>query len=198
MLSKDQWLQASNAYAVSIISALVFSIVLCSPECDGLRAVLGMSFMFVWVYLVHRFLHLLPRTGPLRYLNWHWIFHHEPLPGISRGVSLGIEAINDLGVNLSVLLIQLFTGWYAVPFSVVLLHTIWYTSVHIVNYSLIGSPVHKHHHTQDDVNFGPDVMDHIYGTNQSTHHEDLLPMCVNLMVAFLIVYALKKTVHWVD
>ena len=187
-----------DAYGMIILAAGCFSILLVSPERSGFAAILGLSFMYFWVYFFHRCLHELPTEGPLRYINTHWIFHHQPLKILARWVELLLETINDSAMSLTVLWLQGMTGIWLVPTSVILFYAIWYTSVHIVNYSIIGSPVHKDHHKNVGTNFGPDVLDQLFGTSHTGVKEDLVPFCLNMILAFFIVYGLKQTFKWKD
>jgi len=198
VFSKENLLDGINAYGLTILAAAAFSIILASPERSMVSAIFGICFMYCWVYFFHRALHFLPTEGPLRYLNTHWIFHHQPLKILDRRVELALEAFNDLAMSLSVLAFQIITGLPTIPTSVILFYAIWYTSVHIVNYSIIGSPVHRNHHRNVGTNFGPDILDHIFGTNHEASKEDFIDMVPNMVIAFGIVLLLKQYFQWVD
>jgi sterol desaturase/sphingolipid hydroxylase (fatty acid hydroxylase superfamily) len=197
IFGKENLLEWLNNYGISIVSAGAFAILLASPEAGIVQSILGLSIMYFWVYFVHRALHFLPTEGPLRYLNTHWIFHHQPLKLLPRPVELCLETINDMVMSLSVLVIQYLTGIWIVPPSIILFYALWYTSVHIVNYSIIGSPVHRDHHKNVGTNFGPDVIDQMFGTNHEPTKEDLIPLSPNMVLAFSIVFALKQCIHWI-
>jgi sterol desaturase/sphingolipid hydroxylase (fatty acid hydroxylase superfamily) len=197
IFGKENVLDWLNKYGISIVSAGAFAILLASPEAGIVQSILSLSIMYFWVYFVHRALHFLPTEGPLRYLNTHWIFHHQPLKLLPRSVELCLETINDMVMSLSVLAIQYITGIWLVPPSIILFYALWYTSVHIVNYSIIGSPVHRDHHKNVGTNFGPDVIDQMFGTNHEPTKEDLIPLSPNMVIAFAIVFALKQCVHWI-
>jgi len=194
IFSKEHATEFLAPYGLMILAGPAFSILLC-PERHALSAVLGIIIMYCWVYFAHRVLHVLPSEGPLSHWNTHWNFHHQPLKLLDRHVELAIELINDLCMSLTILAIQYFSPW-RVPTSVVIFFAIWYSSVHIVNYSIIGSPHHREHHAQIHKNFGPDVMDHFFGTNHSNVREDLVGMTVNIIFAFALTFLLKETFHW--
>jgi sterol desaturase/sphingolipid hydroxylase (fatty acid hydroxylase superfamily) len=195
---KDYILDSLNNYGLSIVSAAAFAILLASPEAGIFQSVLGLTIMYFWVYFVHRSLHFLPTEGPFRYLNTHWIFHHQPLKLLPRPVELLIETLNDMTMSFSLLFIQYMTGIWIVPLSIILFYAIWYTSVHIINYSIIGSQVHRDHHKNVGTNFGPDVIDHIFGTNHEQTKEDLILLSPNMVISFGMIYALKQCVDWID
>jgi sterol desaturase/sphingolipid hydroxylase (fatty acid hydroxylase superfamily) len=198
IFAKENILDWIDNYGMTILVAGAFAVLLSAPDRDMVSAIGGLSFMYFWVYFFHRALHFLPTEGPLRYLNTHWIFHHQPLKILDRRVELALEMINDLAMSLTVIFLQYFTGIWFVPISIVLFYAIWYTSVHIVNYSIIGSQVHKDHHKNVGTNFGPDVLDQLFGTNHEPTKEDLIPLAPNMVIAFGIVYLLKQCINWVD
>lgn len=191
----QDWL---DNYGLSILFAGAFCIILCSPERNIVEAILGISIMYFWVYFVHRGLHFLPTEGPFRYLNTHWIFHHQPLKILDRRVELMLETLNDMTMSLCIIFLQMLTGVWIVPTSIVLFYGIWYTSVHIINYSIIGSQVHRDHHKNVGTNFGPDVVDQLFGTNHEPTKEDLIPFAINSVVAFVVVLLLKECFPWKD
>jgi len=198
ILSKDYFLDWLRNYGTTILTAAAFVTLLVMPERSMPVAVFGLAIMYFWVYMFHRCLHFLPTEGPFRYINTHWIFHHQPLKILDRRVELLLESFNDFGMAISVLLLQWFTGVWIVPTSIILFYGIWYTSVHIINYSVIGSPIHKDHHKNVGTNFGPDVLDHFFGTNHTSEKEDLINMMPNAVVALAAVWILKQSFHWVD
>jgi sterol desaturase/sphingolipid hydroxylase (fatty acid hydroxylase superfamily) len=159
---------------------------------------LGITCMYFWIYWIHRALHWLPTEGPFRYINTHWIFHHQPLKILDRRVELALETVNDMAMSLCVAVLQYATGLWIVPFSIVLYHAFMYTSVHIVNYSILGSDTHRDHHKNVGTNFGPDAVDQLFGTNHTPNKEDMVPMMVNSLLAFGAVLCLKQYVDWKD
>jgi len=198
IFGKDNILDWMNHYAMTILVGGAFTILLAGPEAGPVKAILGISIMYFWVYFIHRALHFLPTEGPFRYLNTHWIFHHQPLKLLPRWLELCLETVNDLWMGLSVLALQYLTGIWIVPISIILFYAIWYTSVHIVNYSIVGSPVHRDHHKNVGTNFGPDVIDHFFGTNHLPEKEDLIPLCPNMVFAFVSVFFLKQCFNGID
>jgi len=198
ILSKENLQEWTEPYGMTIIAASACVILLVAPDRSMLSAVFGLAFMYFWVYFFHRALHFLPTEGPLKYINTHWIFHHQPLKILDRRVELLLETVNDLVMSLIVLWLQGMTGIWIIPTSVILFYAIWYTSVHIVNYSIIGSPVHRNHHKNVGTNFGPDVLDHLFGTNHEPEKEDIIYLAPNLVIAFGIVFLLKQCIKWKD
>jgi hypothetical protein len=195
---KETILDWVNHYGVAILAAGAFSTLLTAPESGLFRTFIGLSIIYFWVYFVHRALHYLPTEGPFKYINTHWIFHHQPLKILPRWFELVLETINDMSMSLSFLLLQYMTGIWIVPVSIILFYGIWFTSVHIVNYSIIGSQVHRDHHKNVGTNFGPDVIDHMFGTNHEPTREDLIPLSPNIIFAFAATFVLKQCIHGID
>jgi len=185
-------------YAPTTIFISICSVLLAWPDRGIIQILFGLGFAHWWVYFIHRGLHDLPREGVFSTLNTHWMFHHQQTKLIDRRLELVLETFTDLGMNLSLGLLQWATGIWFVPFSVMLFFALTYTSTHIINYSIIGSDTHRAHHKNLDTNFGPDPMDHLFGTNDDTTHENLLPMSLNALGAFIVVYMLKQHYGWVD
>ncbi len=198
IFGRTNLLEWIDAYGLMIMVAGAFAVLLVQPERGFIGAIGGLTFMYFWVYFFHRALHFLPTEGPLKYINTHWIFHHQPLKILDRRVELLLEGINDMAMSLTVLWLQGMTGIWLVPTSIILFYAIWYSSVHIVNYSILGSDVHRDHHRNVGTNFGPDVLDQLFGTSHTGIKEDLVPFAVNMVVAFLVVLGLKQIIQWRD
>ena len=99
-------------------------------------------------------------------------------------------------MSFSVLGVQWLTGIWIVPVSVILFYACVYTSAHIVNYSMIGSQTHRNHHKDLTTNYGPDTLDHFFGTNYDDTFEDLTPISLNAIGSFVVVYGLKQCLDW--
>jgi hypothetical protein len=169
------------AFFVICLGALLLS-----PDANPFYIVGCMFLVHGWIYFVHRLLHLVP-------LNTHIIYHHQKPPkSIPRELELFFELFTDLGMNLSLIPFQKLIGINVVPLSVILLFTLAYCSIHIFNYSIIGSTFHRRHHDTLDKNFAPDAMDHIVGTNFNDEFEDLNPTCLNVFGSMALLYPLKE------
>jgi sterol desaturase/sphingolipid hydroxylase (fatty acid hydroxylase superfamily) len=198
IFDKETMLDWINKYGIPMLVAGAFAVLLVSPEVGIVQAILGLSIMYFWVYFFHRALHFLPTEGPFKYINTHWIFHHQPLKILPRWLELCLEFLNDMAMSLIVMVIQKLAGINIVPTSIILFYALWFSSVHIVNYSIIGSQVHRDHHKNVGTNFGPDVIDHMFGTNHEPTREDLIPLSPNIIFAFGITFFLKQCINWID
>ena len=181
-----------NKYMLAALTIWVCSLALCSPQTPWYQVTLGAMFMHVWVYWVHRATHLLPKEGLIAFLNTHIRFHHEFDKPVSRELELFFEVIFDLSMNFSLLLIEWLIGYYIIPIPVIILFGLSYTSIHLINYSIVGNIVHKRHHLTYDKNFGPDVSDHIFGTNFNDELEDLNYLSLNVIWMTFVLYSIRK------
>jgi hypothetical protein len=180
-------------YGNTIVSFGACSIIVSSPDRTPLSALLGGCLMAANYYFSHRLLHQFPC-----FLNFHLNLHHEKA-GLPRWLELTIEGILELFYFMAFpLLFQWLSGDWVIPFSVILLLSMTYTSYHLYNYSILGSLDHGRHHKDPSVNFSPNFMDHLFSTNYNDEHEDLNPGITNAIVCAMIVLWLKRYFRWSD
>jgi sterol desaturase/sphingolipid hydroxylase (fatty acid hydroxylase superfamily) len=186
--------RAINSWALATVTLVCAALIVSGPDCSPVAVILGILFLHGWVYWTHRLLHILPPSN----LNTHIRFHHE-LAGdksIPRWLELTFETITDLAMILSFGLVQWATGIHLFPTSCIVLFAIAYSSVHLVNYSIIGSVDHRRHHLTMNKNFGPDTVDHLFGTNYDDTFEDWDVLSLNAVTAFYITQLLKYHIGW--
>ena len=176
-------------YTLAFLIFLFASLLLVSPETPILQTVLAVLLVHGWVYFVHRASHLIPNA----FFNTHMKYHHQfPPKTIPRHLELFYETFFDSGMNLLLFGVQKALGVNWIPVPVILLFTVTYMSIHIINYSIFGSTFHRRHHDTLDKNFAPDAMDHIMGTNYNEEFEDLNPCSLNAFGACFLLYPLKE------
>jgi ATP/ADP translocase len=56
------------------------------------------------------------------------------------------------------------TNIYVIPEILILFIGLWYSSVHVLNQSLVPNIEHSRHHTDNSCNFGPSQIDFMFGT----------------------------------
>jgi hypothetical protein len=180
-------------YSHAIAAFGICAVIVTFPDRTPMSALLGGGLMALNYYFSHRFLHLFP--GPL---NFHLNLHHEKA-GLPRWLELALECILEFVYFMffPLLFQTLFNDWI-IPFSVILLLSMTYTSYHIYNYSILGSKDHSRHHMNPEVNFSPNFLDHLFSTNFDEEHEDLNPGIVNVIACTLIVLYLKRYFGWTD
>lgn len=156
-----------------------------------LQIFIGVFLVHGWVYFVHRGLHVIHAAGVFDFLNTHMVYHHQTNKTIPRYLELFYEGLTDLSMNLSLIPLQWLLGIELIPVPVILLFALTYSSIHIINYSIVGSTFHRRHHETLDKNYAPDAMDHLWGTNYNEEFEDLNPTCLNIIGVVTVLYVLK-------
>lgn len=163
---------------------------LLDPSASVLAMFLGVTLVHIWVYLVHRGLHLLPDLfAPL---NTHMTYHHESEPKtLSRWLELTFEVGVDMAMVTSLWGLQWLTGVTIVPPAMILLFALAYSSVHLIQYSLIGSDIHRIHHETKVYNYSPDFVDHLFGTNYNGILENTNWFIPNILGSFLVLWPFR-------
>ena len=180
-------------YGHAIVAFSVCSVIVTFPDRSALSALIGSGLMALNYYFSHRLLHLAPG-----YWNFHLNMHHEKL-GFPRWLELLIEGILEFFYFMFFpLVIQATSKDWIIPFSVIVLLSMTYTSYHIYNYSILGSKDHSRHHENPEKNFSPNFLDHLFDTNFNDEHEDLNPGIVNLVACTLVTLYLKRVFGWTD
>jgi len=188
-----------NAYLLMAFTFVVFAYILTHP-CDPLFLLSGIVGMPLWLYLSHRALHLIPKDSFVLTPVFHiWGHHGKPKPITNRTLELIAETVWEsfFWIFLPIWL-QHITGLHFIPTSIVLLGAFMWISIHIINYSIIGSETHSRHHKDTTVNYGPDVVDHFFGTNYDHTHEDTTYYCFNAFGSALAVLCLKQYLQYTE
>lgn len=156
--------------------------------------------MPMWLYWSHRALHLIPLDSWSLLPVFHiWGHHGEPKPIQNRTLELIAETVWEIFFWIVVpIWVQHATGFHFIPTSIVLLASFMWISIHIVNYSIVGSATHGRHHNDTTVNYGPDVLDHLFGTNYDHTHEDTTYYVFNAMGSALAVLYIKHSLGYTE
>lgn len=149
--------------------------------------------VYLSYYCIHRFvLHNMS-------FNPHVYVHHYKYFQVHRYVELGIDFLFEMfSFAVVPLLLQYWLNIWIVPPTIVILITLFLSFGHLFNYSLLGSDIHKAHHTDSTTNFGPDFMDHLLGTNASPEYEDTLQHIPALVQACIVTHFAKAYFQWKD
>lgn len=185
---EDEIYAATCAYSPALFVTFLCSWFL-EPNTPLLQLQTGCGFIWFWAYFIHRLHHNLPSTGIFRYLNIHLSLHHSHEKELPRYLELILETVQNAVWFGILYVIQEVTDIHLVPRSIVLLGMLVYTSVHVINYSVFGSAKHREQHAQPYVNYGPDFLDHAFGTNSDPSFEDMSHFIPNsILSAALIKY----------
>jgi len=128
-----------------------------------------------------------------------WSHHGTPKPIANRSLELAAETAWELFFwTFLPIWLQAVTGFHFIPTSIVLLGSFMWISIHMINYSILGSETHSRHHMDTTVNYGPDVLDHLYGTNYDHTHEDTTYYVINAMGSAIAVLYLKHFLQYTE
>uniref|UniRef100_A0A6C0L6T1 Fatty acid hydroxylase domain-containing protein n=1 Tax=viral metagenome TaxID=1070528 RepID=A0A6C0L6T1_9ZZZZ len=177
---------AMRAYSPALTVTFLCSWFL-EPNTPLLQLQTGCGFIWFWAYFIHRLHHNLPSTGIFRYLNIHLSLHHSHEKELPRLLELIMETMQNAVWFGILYAIQEFTDVHLVPRSIVLLGMLVYTSVHVINYSVFGSEKHREQHAQPHVNYGPDFLDHAFGTNSDASFEDMSHFIPNSILSTALI-----------
>lgn len=139
----------------------------------------------LFVYGAHRIAH-----EPIGFfLNRAHIYHHEHADWMSHAIQVCVEIA--AGFSPVFLLYYLIDLPYTIPLVdpyIFLLFSVFYTSVHNVNYGQLHvNKVHAKHHADYSVNYGPDICDIIFKTkfppNEVENTDHYIP---NILVATIV------------
>lgn len=155
-----------------------------------LHLMAGGSFTWFWAYWIHRLHHNLPSTGIGFYLNPHISIHHSHEKLLPRWLDLFIETIHNIVWFFFLYILQELTQIHIVPTSIIVLSMLVYSSVHVINYSMFGSEKHRRQHEIPDSNYGPDFLDHVFGTNSDPELEDMSHFIPNSILSTLLIKSL--------
>ena len=155
-----------------------------------LHLMAGGSFTWFWAYWIHRLHHNLPSTGIGFYLNPHISIHHSHEKTLPRWLDLFVETIHNIVWFFFLYLLQELTQIHIVPTSIIVLSMLVYSSVHVINYSMFGSEKHRRQHEIPDSNYGPDFLDHVFGTNSDPDFEDMSHFIPNSILSTLLIKSL--------
>jgi hypothetical protein len=178
-------------YALPIALIAIANILL-SPSSSLLTIACASVVLWHWIYWIHRFHHSLPSTGIWAYINTHVSVHHDKQFNLSRSTELLIETLENSLWFVALYAIQEILDIHLVPLTILLFAMLVYTSTHIVNYSMIGSEKHRLHHRYHTLNYGPDILDHSFGTNSDDSLEDMNHTIPNILASFGILYAMQS------
>jgi hypothetical protein len=118
---------------------------------------------------------------------------------ISRNAELIIDFIFEVSFAAGLpYLVQTYTGVRYIPTSILVFVALAFALNHILNYSFLPSEKHRNHHIMENVNFYPDFMDHLFGTNSDPEYEDMTQQIPSLIQACILTHFLKAYFQWKD
>jgi len=155
---------------------------------------LGFIQYIICIFLIY-FAHKLSHDPIAFFVNRAHIYHHEHANWLSHVVQVCIELI--AGFSPIVLLYYFLDLKQTIfPFDpyIILLFTIFYITTHNVNYGHFHvNNVHRKHHLDYSVNYGPDICDIIFETKSPKDElENTDHYIPNIIFATLFTYYFKQ------
>lgn len=170
---------------------LILAIYLTIHKYSPIHTMISISILFFYSYFIHMLFHLFPN-----FINVHMIFHHTNNNNnnnvVKKYIYLLIETFVNIGFFIIFYFLQKLLHVEYVPTILIVFYGIIYISVHIINYSIFHtSEKHIKHHKTTSItllsqNYGPDLIDHIFGTNSDQEFENYNHILPNILISFII------------
>ena len=149
---------------------------------------LGIFTFFVFIFIAY-FFHVVAHVHKNIFSIVHH-YHHEN----DNFFSHFIQILLELSIPYPFVIVSYFFGVKILDPWIILYFMLFYCSVHNVNYSIFKvNGVHRLHHTEVNLNFGPDVCDVMFGTKHTSEDrvENTNHYIPNIIIITFIVLILK-------
>jgi len=181
--------------AIGILPFIFCSMITYGEKLSIFTIPFELSVMYVHYYFFHRFLHAYPNSV----LNLHVQVHHDKLYKLNRNLELFIDFLFEMLCFCGIpLLVQYLLDCWIISPSVVFMISLTMTLGHIFNYSFLGkNQIHSKHHQDTNYHYGPDFMDHLFGTNYYDHEDGNMHI-PPIIVATCATLIAKYFLRWKD
>jgi len=149
---------------------------------------LGIFTFMVFIFIAY-FFHVVAHVHKNIFSIVHH-YHHEN----DNFFSHFIQILLELSIPYPFVIVSYFFGVKILDPWIILYFMLFYCSVHNVNYSIFKvNGVHRLHHTEVNLNFGPDVCDVMFGTKHTSEDrvENTNHYIPNIIIITFIVLILK-------
>jgi hypothetical protein len=195
---KNKLLKFLNSQFIVYFILFTFGLILTHNKYSPVRIIISLIFLNVFSHFIHVMVHIDSITS-----FFHLYFHHNHELNENiyfKTLSLFIETfVNIFGNFLIIYFIQKIIGIEYIPNIILFYYGFIYVTVHIINYSLFhATKTHVLHHESNDndnkkiCNYGPDIVDHILGTNCDDKFENMDHIIPNILMSYLITYYVYK------
>ena len=146
----------------TLLGLLISCIILCHKN------ILYGIFLYVFCTHLTYIVHISAHTEQCKYLNQIHEYHHNHTDNFAHYTQIFLELTTGIS---PIVLIYLFTQKMFLIESfepyVIFMFSYFYSSIHNINYSIHHvNKIHENHHSNWNINFGPDILDVIYGTKE--------------------------------
>jgi hypothetical protein len=185
---KEKILELFKYQLICLFLLYFFSVLLTYKKTSPIISFISLVILALTIYICHIFVSL----NIFKEYSPHLIFHHKENDKINN-TYLFVE----ICVNISPFILFYFFNYYFlcgfVPNILIFYIMIIYISIHIINYSLLHvSHSHNLHHKYINCNFGPDFLDHIFGTNCDNQVENVDYFIPNVVFSFFLTWFVFK------
>jgi hypothetical protein len=149
---------------------------------------LGIITFFVFLFIAY-FYHVVAHVHKNIFSIVHH-YHHENDNFFSHFIQIMLE----LSIPYPFVMLSYFFGINILDPWVIIYFMLFYCSVHNINYSIFKvNGVHRLHHTEVNLNFGPDICDVMFGTKHSSEDcvENTNHYIPNIIIITGVVFILK-------
>ena len=160
----------------------VLGIYLTIDKYTPIHSLISIFILFFYSYFIHFLFHKFPDI-----INIHMKIHHKKTNTL-------FETIVNILFFIIFYFLQKIINFEFVPTILIVFYGLIYVSVHIINYSIYHTTEkHIKHHTSSNSdnltkNYGPDIVDHLFGTNSDNKFENYNHILPNILVSFLVTY----------
>ena len=175
------------------LSILIACIIIGSINKNIYRAIITGVVLYYCAYIIHIIAH---KVYPM---TWFHGFHHDHTINTTWYAEI-IETLVNIfgsgGLTLAIfnIIFEKYMGYKILDNDVLIFTTFLYTSFHMVNYHILKVPTHIKHHENVDTNYGPDIMDIIFGTKQDGDYiENMNHGIYNTITILCIILITKGT-----
>jgi len=182
-------------YAIGLLPILFCTLLTYGEKASIFTIPVELVMMYIHYYFFHRFMHEHPEYT----INLHLQVHHDKRYKIHRYTELLIDFLFEMFIFCVLpIVLQYYSGvWICSP-SVIFMISLTMTLGHIYNYSILGSnKIHQTHHRDTTVHFGPDFMDHLFGTAVHDHEDGTIHIPPILMATSIVMMS-KLQFGWSD
>ena len=189
-LSKN--ITATNNFKKNLVSWLIIGATVSIISYPNI--LLGIATFLFFMFIAY-FYHVVTHVHKNIFSIVHH-YHHEHDNLFSHFIQVVLElSIPYPFVMLSYFCnISIFNPW------IILYFMLFYCSVHNINYSIFKvNSVHRLHHKEVNVNFGPDICDILFGTKHSSEDcvEDVLVLgVINILSLGIILLFFSSIILW--
>ena len=171
-----KYLYNHEPYEVVIV---LFGIILTYKTISPFYSPLLIVGLGVYSYFTHILLHMIPEK-----YNIHLLLHHNK--ECEKNILHIIKTIFfDILRFFMLYYCQVLVNYEVFPPILILYYSIIYITVNNINYSVfrLGN---SDHHSNKTTNFGPDSLDNLLGTNNTTTFEHMYHYILNIIFSFLV------------